>query len=104
MFSRPAWYRYDRENYQLVDLVVQGDPLEPEESVVKRFEYQRKIAETYRERAKEYVEKEVIPELVKNLKGVNCIVGRGDIYDHNRVPAINDEHIRKIMLWNIRVL
>jgi hypothetical protein len=90
-YSRPAWYRYGSENYQIVDLVVRGDPGESEEQVTKRFEYQKKVAEEYRARAKEFVEKQVILELAEKLEGVNCIIGRGDIYDHNRVPAINDE-------------
>lgn len=95
--SKPAWYTSEGKDFKIIDLVVEGTPGESDDSVMSRYKAQVELAKEYGEMARQYVNREVIPVL-SDIKGVECILGRGDIYDKERVPTVDYKHSSDIDL------
>lgn len=89
--SKPAWYTSDGKDYKMIDLVVRGRGGESEEEVLERFNAQVQLAKEYGNMAREYIKSEVLPTLL-DIKNVSCVLGRGDIYDADRVSTVDYEH------------
>lgn len=89
VYSKPAWYTQDGHEFKIIDLVVFA---KTQEQAHKRFLQQQTEAEERRTELLNLVGNDVLPRLL-TVEKIQTIVGRGSVFDENRLPTGDDTDI-----------
>lgn len=92
-YSKPAWYVDGNHQFKIIDVLVLA---ESEESAIEQFEKAREESEELRLAATKWVSENILPKF-KEMPEIILVMGRGDIYDKDRLP--NQESDIDLMLF-----
>jgi hypothetical protein len=79
--STPVWYIFGGKSSRMVDLVVVGSDID---ETAQKWKHELEEADKERERLRELVRKELLPEL-EGVSSIVTVLGRGSVYDPRRV-------------------